>query len=372
MAGDHESADGSLSNFLLTDSDSSVTSGGPSLDVNLSIAQAEEAIGMAANVSAAGLPLAAGLRASALESDSWKVRRAMLTLATEIERGSSLEQCLTKCRGLPRELKGAMAAAQRSGAYSPILVQWLADRRAARTRWRAFLATFSYPALALFLAVAVFLLFSLLVVPVFARMYEEFGLKLPAMTTMTIWAADAGSRIVVAVGGILIVCVIALRLLFGAAGWSLIVTSTPVIGMPWHWSGVAEALRLLGLMVEHRVPLPEALRLTSGASRDAYLANQLRKLAERVEQGTSLTMSLVRLRTLPLSIVPLVRWGERHGELGDALRSAAQMLEGRMNLRTDMLIQVIPPILLIFVGATAASTVVGLVLPLIALIQGLS
>jgi type IV pilus assembly protein PilC len=320
----------------------------------------------------AGMPLAAGLRASALESDSRRARRALLALAAELDRGSSLEQCLAKCRGLPREFRGAIAAAQRSGAYSPILVQWLADRRAAKARWRAFLATFSYPVLSILLAIAVFLFFALLVVPVFRKMYEEFGLTLPAFTVMTIWAAEAGSRILLGMVTVTAISVVVLRLVGGAAGWSLIVTSMPIIGLPWHWSSVAEALRLLSLLVEHRVPLPEALRLTAGALGDAYVAGQLQILADMVQQGTSLTMSLVQLRTLPLSIVPLVRWGERYGELAEGLRSAAQMIEGRMNLRTDIVLQVLPPILLVFVGAMALSMTIGLYLPLISLIQGLS
>jgi type II secretory pathway component PulF len=83
-------------------------------------------------------------------------------------------------------------------------------------------------------------------------------------------------------------------------------------------------------------------------------------------------MAIVRLRSLPLSIVPLVHWGERQGALPDALRSAAEMIEGRLNLRTDMLIQVIPPVLFVFVGALALSMVSGLFLPLVSLIQGLT
>jgi type II secretory pathway component PulF len=349
-----------------------MTEGLAQTEVALSAPVAQEAVAAAAHVASSGLPLAAGLRASALESDSRSVRRALLSLAAELERGSTLEQCLAKCRGLPREFRGAVAAANRSGAYSPLLVQWLADRRAAKARWRSFIATFSYPALALALAIAVFLFFAVFVVPVFRRMYEEFGLKLPAFTLMTLGAAEAGSRILFAMVTVTAVSAVALRVVGGAVGWSLILTSMPIIGLPWHWSSVAEALRMLGLLVEHRVPLPEALRLTAGALSDAYVARQLRILSDRVEQGTSLTMSLVRLRTLPLSIVPLVRWGERHGELAEGLRAAAQMIEGRMNVRTDVLLQVIPPVLLIFVGAMALSMTVGLFLPLISLIQGLS
>jgi type II secretory pathway component PulF len=91
----------------------------------------------------------------------------MLALADELDRGRTLAQCLASSRGLPRQFRGAIAAAERSGAYSPLLVQWLADRRAAKARWRSFMAAFSYPALAVALAIAVFLFFAVFVVPCF-------------------------------------------------------------------------------------------------------------------------------------------------------------------------------------------------------------
>ena len=146
----------------------------------------------------------------------------------------------------------------------------------------------------------------------------------------------------------------------------------PLIGAAWHWTGVAEMLRCLGLLAEYRVALPEALRLTADGIVDAYVGEQCRKLATCVEQGRSLTMALVDLRTLPLSIVPLIRCGEQQGQLASSLRSAAEMLESRLKVRTHVLVQIVPPLVFIFVGISLASAVIALYLPMISLIQGLT
>ena len=149
-------------------------------------------------------------------------------------------------------------------------------------------------------------------------------------------------------------------------------TNLPLIGTAWHWSGVVEMLRCLSLLVEYRLPLPKALRLAAGGIADAYVARQCQLLAARVEQGSSLTMAIVGLRTLPLSIAPLVRWGEQQDCLGDALRWAAEMLEGRLRLRAGMLVQVIPPVVFVLIGVMAISLVGMIVGTLVPLIQGLS
>jgi general secretion pathway protein F len=341
-----------------------------STEITLTAPAAEAILEQAAHAAATGMPLPAGLRVAASESDSRSVRRALVAVAVELERGRSLEDCLAHSR-LPREFRGAIAAAQRSGAFSPLLVQWLEDRRAARERWRGILAAFSYPAIAIVLALAVFLLFAVFVVPVFGRMYYDFGVRLPVITEMTLWAAEAGSRILLAILGVGTVSLVALRIVSGASGWSLLIGSLPLVGLPWHWTSSAELLRLVSLLIEHHVELPEALRLAAESTRDAYLAQQCNALAERVEEGSSLTMALVRQRTLPLSVVPLVRWGERNGTLAEALRSAAEMIEGRLAMTTDMVVQILPPILLIFVGAMSLSMVLGMFLPLVSFMQGL-
>jgi len=206
----------------------------------------------------------------------------------------------------------------------------------------------------------------------FKQMYEEVNLKLPVVTTYLFRTAEFGGRVVPVTVVALALAAIGTRLFGGRAGWSCLMTNLPLVGHVWHWIGVAEALRCLGLLVEHRVPLAESLRLTADGVTDAYVSDQFRQLAARIEQGRSLTMSLVDLRSLPLSIVPFVHWGERNNLLADGLRSAAEMIEARLRLRTDVLLQIIPPMIFLGIGVMLANAVIALFLPLISLIQGLS
>jgi general secretion pathway protein F len=338
----------------------------------LSAAAAEAVVQRAAGIAAAGMPLAAGLRAAAAEAESWRLSRAFRSLAAQLDRGQSLEECLTGSRRLPPHLAGVVRAAQRSGQFGPLLAEWLENRRSARQHWRSVLAALAYPALSVGLALAVFVLFSALVVGAFKQMYEEFGLKLPAATVAVIAFSEVGLRVLPVCVGVGTLAAVGVRLLGGRAGWSWLVTNLPLIGPPWHWTGTAEMLRSLSLLVEHRLPLGEALRLTADGITDGYVASQCRTLARGVEQGRPFAMTLIDLRTLPLSIVPLVRWGEQHDALSDSLRAAAEMIEGRLKLRTAVLVQVIPPFVFVVVGMMIVAGISAMFLPLISLIRGLS
>jgi type IV pilus assembly protein PilC len=339
----------------------------------MTAATAVAVVDRAATLGAAGMPLPAGLRAAAAEADSRQLARALTSVADELERGRSLDDLLrNSSHRLPPHLAGLIRAAQHSGDFGPMVSAWLENRRAARQHWRAVMAALAYPMLASAFALLVFVVFAWLSVGTFKTMYEEFGLKLPMLTTHFIWLCDVVLNVFLPLAIAVAAAALAIWLFGGRAMWSWILSNLPLVGKNWHWTGVAEMLRCLGLLVERRTPLPEALRLTADGITDGYVARQCRRLAEKVEQGTSLTMSLVHLRTLPLSIAPLVRWGEQHDLLAESLRSAAEMLEGRLALRTDMLVLILPPIIFLMIAVLIGSGIIALFLPLFSLIQGLS
>jgi type II secretory pathway component PulF len=343
-------------------------------ETRLSIAAAasEAVLECTAAIATSGMPLPAGLRAAAQEAASARVATGLRSLAAELERGRSLSDCLASAPRLPPYVAGLIRAAQGSGDIGLTLAAWTANRRSARQYWRATLAALAYPGIAVAMAIAVFLLFGLLIIPIFRTLYAEFGLKLP-MPTIYLFRTAEFAMVAFPLLALFAVSIsIGARLFGGRAGWSFLIANLPLIGSAWHWTGVAEMLRCLELLVERHVPLPAALRLTAAGLRDAYVSQQCSRLATSIEEGRSLTMALVGLRTLPLSIVPLVRCGEQQEQLAPSLRSAAEMLENRLKVRTHVVAQIVPPLVFVFVGVCFASAIIALYLPMISLIQGLS
>ncbi|MEX2176065.1 MAG: type II secretion system F family protein, partial [Pirellulaceae bacterium] len=229
----------------------------------------------------------------------------------------------------------------------------------------------AYPAFTIVLAVVIYILFASFVVQPFRIIVEEFQLTLPVNTTVLFWVSSTGLGWFVSLLGVLGLVLVALRLIGGRAAWSWMMAQLPLVGGAWQCTGAAEMLRGLSLLTEHRIPLPDALRLAGGGITDAYVGQLCRDLATRVEQGSPLFMAILEQRTLPLSIVPIVRWGEQHGLLGEGLKSAAEMLEGRLRMRSLILIQVIPPLALLVVGVLILSLVGIITSTLFSLLQGL-
>jgi type II secretory pathway component PulF len=332
---------------------------------------AEAVIEQAAQIAAAGMPLPAGLRAAADEADSVRLAWGLRRLAAEIDRGRPWDKVVASSR-LPPHLAGLIRAAERTGQLGLVMSEWMENRRCARQHWRSIQAALAYPLLTLVLTAGVFVLFAIYVVRPFEEIVKDFELRLPFNASALFYLSRIGPELFLIVAGLSIVGLVVLRLFAGRAGWSWLISSLPLIGPAWHWTGVAEMLRGLGLLVDHRVPLPEALRLTAGGITDGHVGNVCERLAGRVEAGSPLWGAIVESRSLPLSIVPLIHWGEEHDALAEALRAAAEMLEGRLRVRSGLLAQVLPPFIFVIVGVLIGSLIALFLTTMINLIQGLS
>jgi general secretion pathway protein F len=135
-------------------------------------------------------------------------------------------------------------------------------------------------------------------------------------------------------------------------------------------AGLAE---LLALLVEHEVPLHEALRLAARANGDRQLASAAEQLAGAAEPGESLTQDSAAARQLP----PFLRWAVTSSPAADglarSLRLVARTYRHRAERRTAWL-RVAMPVLtcIVFAGGVTLLYCLSIFGPFVRLIQDLS
>jgi type IV pilus assembly protein PilC len=145
----------------------------------------------------------------------------------------------------------------------------------------------------------------------------------------------------------------------------------PLFGSAARSVGLSEFCGCLSLLVECRVPLPKALRLTAGAMRDPNLADGSRRLASQCEQGLPPDQELAYLPNFPASLVTVFRWESRPAAFADGLRAAAELYAAQARVRTWVAGAFIQPIVLGMVVALIGGMVVTLFWPLFRLLGDL-
>ena len=111
----------------------------------------------------AKVPLAAGLRAAAEETDNQRVSRALLWIADQADQGRSLEDTLTHSgKLLPTYVSGLILAALRTGTLGEALFDLVEQQQSLQGIRRGIFDGLLYPLIVLVMAVAVLLLARLL------------------------------------------------------------------------------------------------------------------------------------------------------------------------------------------------------------------
>ena len=291
-------------------------------------------------------------------------------LGSAIQRGSSLAHALESCRGLvPPHLAAALAAAEKSGQLGPVLAEWTENHLSTQARSRQLRQALAYPVVCVILSFGLVAFIAWIVVPAFDQMFRELELPLASHTRTVLWLGKIAFPAMTIGTASSAALLVMLRIVGGRVLWCRIRDQIPLLGKLWHWSGVAEALRTLAILLEHHTPLGEALRLAGRGASDAYTGRAVADLALVVEAGGSLSDKLLSDGRLPHSLAPLLRAGERSGSLAQFVREGAIMLEQRVVVRSDLIAAIVPPMLFLAIGVAISTALLAISFPLLNLLD---
>jgi type II secretory pathway component PulF len=145
----------------------------------------------------------------------------------------------------------------------------------------------------------------------------------------------------------------------------------PLLGGVWRSMSLAEFCHLLALLMNGRIPMAEALRLTGQGIEDASIDRDCRLMAERVELGESLSRSMAARQRFPIGLARLLRWAENQKSVPEVLHMAGEMFEARARAQSTF-VGVILNFLCVLMVFCMVLIVPALFTPLITLISRLS
>lgn len=332
--------------------------------------------GQIAEIIEGELPLEEGLEAIAAETNSPKMRKTFRALSQRLAAGADLPSALEECRA-PAELRALVLAGARSGNTGKILEHYATNVYGVVSIRQSILLGLFYPAILFVLmsAIGAFLVYWL--IPEFESLFVGFDLQLPwitvAMLEMAAFSRSALPWIVFAVVVPLSVFVRWLLVgMLGRVGYRRLVCWIPLIGPMRRWIAMARFSQMLSLLIENEVPLDESLALAGDATGDPEIQFDCRRILIEVRSGETLQAAAQRIADFPRSFVQALSWERRSAGLPDVLQSIGDMYAGRVRAATAILVAVIPPMMLIFLGGAMFFLIIALFMPLIELLNKLA
>ncbi len=380
----------------------------------------------------AGLPILRSLRILENNNKGGKLKNALMDVCDEIEGGSTLSESMAKCPKVFNRLYVNMIKAGEAGGALEVILQRLADflERSEMLK-RKIKGAMIYPIVVVSVAVGILTFIMLKIVPVFAKMFDEFELDLPKATVLLVNMSEyikkywyVGLLAPLAIW----LCVKLLRKFkAGRMGWDQFILKIPVAGNLIEKNIMARTTRTLGTLVASGVPILEGLNITRETSGNAMFERMYGKVGEAIREGEVIAKPMKENSTPGFHPVALFFWfcagafpfvvvaflpelltmglymtlgggtvgvlwyltrmnarvaddlgvnmvdvGEETGELDTMLYKVADTFDDEVKTLTDGLMALMEPLLICFLGFAVGFIVIALFMPLVALISGLS
>ncbi|MEM9559422.1 MAG: type II secretion system F family protein [Planctomycetota bacterium] len=318
---------------------------------------------------ATGTPVVDGLAALERQASDDRWRTVVRGVRERVEGGEPLSDAMAAFPHVFTGVARSLVAAGESAGALDVMLDRLASltRRQARTRG-AITGALVYPALLISVSVLVLMMLIMFVLPRFSGLFETLDTGLPPTTQALVWVSDT----------LRAWWFIAIPLMLGAVGGAIYWARTPAgvrtigdvaLRLP-RFNAIlrsfqtARITRLLGTLLEGRVPMLEALQLTRGSvSHHRYVA-LLGDAEQAVSKGEPVSVALAGNGLLVPSAVEAMRNGEQTGRLSTVLCSVADYLDEENEAVLKSLSSLIEPLIMLGLGALVAFVAVSMFLPL--------
>ena len=321
-----------------------------------------------------GLPLVQSLTILAEQTENKIFAKIITQVLNDIQAGMTLADAMRKHPKIFTELYVNMVAAGEAGGILDTILMRLAtflEKNDALVR--KIKGAMTYPAVMLLVVIAATTILLWKVVPVFATIFADAGLDLPAPT-----------RVVLALSGFLqnyifflvlgcVGVVFAIRRYYATDQGQLLIDRMllrmPVLGDLLRKSAVSRFTRTLGTLVSSGVSILEGLQITARTSGNRVIHDAVMASRASIAGGATISEPLKASGVFPPMVVQMINVGEQTGGLDDMLSKIADFYDDEVDAAVTALTSVLEPIMIVVMGVVIGGMVVAMYLPMFDMIS---
>lgn len=296
-------------------------------------------------------------------------RDTISDLRSRVEQGAPLSEAM---QAHPEHFDsiyyGLIAAGESTGGLVEMLDR-LATLKQKQLRVRSsIVGALIYPSLLVVLAVGIFSLLLLFVVPRFAMLFDTLDVPLPASTQVLVDASRAFRSYWWVAGLFVIGTVVSLHFYLrtpdGNRFRDTAILRLPYIGSIAKSLATARIVRLLGVLMTSHVPVLRALELIRHAAGNVHYAELIGKAQEYVTKGELISLAFCDMNLISPSIHEAIRSGEQSGQLGRLSLNIADFLDDENEVTIRSLTSIMEPVVLIIMGVLVGLVALSMFMPL--------
>jgi type IV pilus assembly protein PilC len=320
----------------------------------------------------AGLPILRALDLLAKRQKNENFKAMLINIQERVKSGELLSDAFA-AQGptVSKIYTTTLLAGERSGSLEEVLGRYIAFQKIAITFRKKLLSSLWYPALLITALVVMLTFLMAYVVPQFAELYKSLNATLPPLTVFMLGIGETIQHryyVILAVLAALFIGGSAwMRSSHGSKALDAMRYRLPVLGPIWMKYQVAMFSRTLSTLLSGGLPLVPSLETASQSINSYQISSNVEQASKRVREGRSLSFSLEETEFFPDLAIEMVEVGESTGALATMLNSVAEFFEEDVQNSLTAALQLIEPVILIFMGITVATVLLSLYLPIFSL-----
>ncbi len=317
----------------------------------------------------AGLPLVQCLDILSKQADNKAFASVINEIRQDVEAGSTYADSLKKHPTVFGDLYANMVAAGELGGILDTILNRLSKYIEKNIKLkRQVKAALFYPSTIVAVAFIVIIVLLVYVIPIFAKMFTDFGGTLPAPTRMVIGASNFMRSNILIIIGIMAAVIIGARKYYKTQNGRLVIDSIvlrmPVFGMLARKIAVAKFTRTLGTLISSGVPILDGLDIVAKTSGNKVVEKAIYATRQSISEGKTLSEPLETSKVFPPMVVQMIAVGETTGALDAMLSKIADFYDDEVDSTVGILTSLLEPILMIFLGIVIGFIVVAMYLPI--------
>ena len=317
----------------------------------------------------AGLPIIQCLDILYSQQENKTFKNVVKDVKESVEGGSTLAEALNKYPKNFDNLFVNMIAAGEAGGILDTILRRLAAYMEKAAKLKAMVkGAMTYPIITLAIAVVVLGVILVFVIPVFQKMFADFGGELPVPTQIVVTLSEfVKGNILYIIGGFIGFVIAFKRFYRTEKGRTIaddVVLRLPVFGMLLRKVAVSKFTRTMGTMLSSGVAILDALEIVAKTSGNRTIEKAIYSVRTGISEGRTMADPLSDSGVFPAMVCQMISVGESTGALDAMLVKIADFYDEEVDQAVDNLTSMIEPFMLVFLGTTIGGLVIAMYLPI--------
>ncbi len=323
-----------------------------------------------ATLSEAGIPVVRALTILEGQTKPGRFKDVLSEVTEDVSGGMTLSESLAKHpRGFDPLYTNMVRAGEAGGLLDRILVRIATFREKAEQVRGKVSGALIYPMILALVATGVVAAVITFVIPKFSEVFQSFDVTLPRTTQVLLDISDFVVKYWYLVFGVPVLLVLLhLTLMARSGGYRYrmhaLLFRLPLIGglMRDHLTGAFS--RTFGTLVQAGVPHLDSLGIVRDTASNEVMVEAVGEIRRTVREGEGIARPMGESGLFDDVVVNMVDVGEETGELDTMLLKVADAYENRFDRRTESVLKLLEPLLIIVMAVIVGFIVVALFLPL--------